>query len=264
MPVAPNHTKRLLARGELAIGIGVRQIQSVEVGLMAKAAGFDFIMIDREHSTIELSRAGEICAAALGQGITPIVRVAGPEPEHCVSLFDCGAQGIVVPHVQNAEDARRLVDAQKLPPTGSRSLSRSSVLTGYETMGFEVFATLANQEGMAIALVEDRTALAGIRDIAAVSHLDAVMIGASDLCADLGIPGKFSDPKAVEACAAIIAACGEKMMPCGIAGVRDDELLRHYIKLGARMIHAGTDAPILVEALKRRSAAVKKIWAELA
>ena len=80
MPVALNHTKRLLARGEIAVGIGVRQIQSVEIGMMAKAAGFDFIFIDREHSTIEMSRAGEICTAALGQGITPIVRVAGPEP----------------------------------------------------------------------------------------------------------------------------------------------------------------------------------------
>jgi 2-keto-3-deoxy-L-rhamnonate aldolase RhmA len=263
VPVAHNHTKRLLARGELAIGIGVRQVQSVEIGLMAKAAGFDFMFIDREHSTIEMSRVGEICAAALGQGITPIVRVPGPEPHHCVPLFDCGAQGIVVPHVQTAADARRLVDTQKLPPIGSRSLSRSSVLTGYETMDYEVFSSLGNQEEMAIALIEDREGLRNIGEIASVPHLDAIMIGASDLCADLGMPGKFSDPAAVEACAKIIATCAAKAMPCGIAGVRNDELLSHYIKLGARMIHAGTDAPILVEALKRRSDAVKKIWSDV-
>lgn len=263
MPVALNHTKRLLARGEIAVGIGVRQIQSVEIGMMAKAAGFDFIFIDREHSTIEMSRAGEICTAALGQGITPIVRVAGPEPYHCVPLLDCGAQGIVVPHVQTAEDARQLVDIQKLPPIGSRSLSRSSAMTGYENMEYKAFGDLANQEGMSIALVEDREGLGNIDAIVAVPHLDAVLIGASDLCADLGLMGKFSDPAAVQACATIIAACAAKAVPCGIAGVRNDELMRHYIKLGVRMIHAGTDAPVLVEALKRRSDSLRKMWSDV-
>jgi 2-keto-3-deoxy-L-rhamnonate aldolase RhmA len=263
VPVAINRTKRLLARGELAIGIGVRHVQSVEIGLMAKAAGFDFIFIDREHSTIEMSRAGEICTAALAQGVTPIVRVPGPEPHHCVPLLDCGAQGIVVPHVQTADDARYLVDIQKLPPVGSRSLSRSSAMTGYETMDFEVFADLANQESLAIAMVEDREAIRNIDAIAAVPHLDAVLIGASDLCADLGLIGKFTDPAAVEACATIIKACGAKGLPCGISGVRYDELTAHYIKLGVRLIHAGTDAPILVEALKGRCGALKKIWSDL-
>jgi 2-keto-3-deoxy-L-rhamnonate aldolase RhmA len=263
VPVAINHTKRLLARGELAIGIGVRHVQSVEVGLMAKAAGFDFIFIDREHSTIEMSRAGEICTAALAQGVTPIVRVPGPEPHHCVPLLDCGAQGIVVPHVQTADDARDLVDIQKLPPVGSRSLSRSSAMTGYETMDFEVFAGLANQESLAIAMVEDREGIRNIDAIAAVPHLDAVLIGASDLCADLGLIGKFSDPAAVEACGTIIKACAARGLPCGMSGVRNDELTAHYIKLGVRLIHAGTDAPILVEALKGRSGALKKIWSDL-
>lgn len=263
MPVAVNHTKRLLARGDLAIGIGVRQFQSVEVALIAKAAGFDFLMIDREHSTMELSRAGEICAGALAVEITPLVRVAGPEPHHCVALFDCGVQGIVTPHVQSAENARRLVETQKLPPIGSRSLSRSSVLTGYEMMDFEVFADLGNRESMAIAMIEDREGVRNVGQIAGVPHLDAVLIGGSDLCADLGLPGKFSDPAVVEACSSIIAACAAKGMPCGISGVRNDDLIRHYITLGARMIHAGTDAPILVEALKRRSDALKKMWSEL-
>jgi 2-keto-3-deoxy-L-rhamnonate aldolase RhmA len=263
MPVAPNHAKRLLAGGGFAIGIGVRHIRSVEFGLMAKAAGFDFILIDREHGTIDMAQAGEMCAAALGQGITPMVRVPGPEPHHCIPLFDCGAQGIVVPHIQTVEDARRLVETQKLPPIGSRSLSRSSALTGYETMEMDLFARLANEEGMVIALVEDREGLRNIQNIAAVPHLDAIMIGASDLCADLGLVGRFSDPAAVEACATIIAACVARGLPCGIAGVRNDDLIRHYMKLGARMIHAGTDAPILVEALKKRSDSLKSMWSGL-
>jgi 2-keto-3-deoxy-L-rhamnonate aldolase RhmA len=263
MPVAPNHTKRLLAEGKLAVGVGVRAVQTVDVTLMAKAAGVDFIFIDREHSTIELSRAGEICTAALSIGVTPIVRVPGPEPHHYISLLDSGAQGIVVPHIQSAADAATIVDAQKLPPLGSRSFSRNSALTGFETMPIAEYTTRVNEEGMVIALVEDRESVKNVMDIAAVPHLDVLMIGASDLCADLGIPGQFEDARAVEACTAIIAACKAHNKACGIAGVRSDKLIRHYVGLGVRMVHAGTDAPILVDGFRARSKAVRDMWSGL-
>ena len=114
MPIAPNLMKQKLTRGELVIGLGVRHMQSVEIGMIAKAAGFDFLFIDREHSTLEMSRAGDICTAALGQGVTPLVRVPGPEPFHCVPFLDSGVQGIVVPHVETSEDAAAMIHNQKL------------------------------------------------------------------------------------------------------------------------------------------------------
>lgn len=263
MPVAPNHTKRLLAEGKLAVGVGVRSVQTVEVALMAKAAGLDFIFIDREHSTIEMSRTGEICTAALAIGVTPIVRVPGPEPHHTIPLLDSGAQGIVVPHIQTATDAAEIVDVQKLPPIGSRSFSRNSALTGFETMPIAEYTTRVNEEGMVIALLEDRESVKNAMEISAVPHLDVVMIGASDLCADLGIPGQFEDARAVEACAAIIKACKAHNKACGIAGVRSDKLIRHYVELGVRMVHAGTDVPILVDGFKKRGQAVRDMWATL-
>jgi 2-keto-3-deoxy-L-rhamnonate aldolase RhmA len=259
MPIVPNLTKRLLARGELAIGVGVRQFRSVEIGLMARAAGFDFLFIDLEHSTMELSTAGEICAAALGQSVTPIVRVRGVEPFHCAALFDSGAQGVVVPHVRNHDEARLMVEAQKLPPLGARALSRSSALTGYENMAMADYVARANEETLTIAMVEDAEAVRNIDAILAVPGVDAILIGASDLCADLGLPGRFTDPRAIEACEVILRACAAKGTPSGVSGVRDDALLKRYVDQGARLIHAGTDAPILVEAMTRRASSLRTL-----
>jgi 2-keto-3-deoxy-L-rhamnonate aldolase RhmA len=142
-------------------------------------------------------------------------------------------------------------------------MSRSSVLTGYETMEIEEITAVGNSETMAIALVETQEGVRNAQAIASVEGLDAIMIGASDLCIDLGLPGKFEDPTVVSACADVIAACVSHSIPCGIAGVRSDALLRHFIGLGARMIHAGTDAPILVDAFKSRSKGLRRMWAEL-
>src|SRR5579871_2095415 len=106
MPIAPNLTKQRLASGATVLGLGVRQARSVEIGVIARAAGFDFLFLDREHSAMELSTAAEISIAALSQGVTPIVRVAGPEPHHAIPVLDNGAQGVAVPHVESAADAR--------------------------------------------------------------------------------------------------------------------------------------------------------------
>jgi 2-keto-3-deoxy-L-rhamnonate aldolase RhmA len=250
--------KQRLTQGELVIGLGVRHMQSVEIGMIARAAGFDFLFIDREHSTIEMSRAGEICAAALTQGVTLLVRVAGPEPFHCVPLLDCGVQGIVVPHVETPQDAATMVEIQKFPPVGSRSMSRSSAMTGYESMPIAEIASRANAECMAIPMLETRTAVVHASQIAATPHIDALLIGASDLCADFGLPGEFSHPQIVAACEAIIDASRQHGKPCGISGVRDEELLRHYIGRGVQIIHAGTDAPLLVEIGKKKTAELRK------
>ena len=263
MAIIPNRTKRILQDGGLAVGIGIRAFQSIEAGMFAHAAGFDFIFIDREHGAIDMSRAGEICTAALGQGVTPLVRTPGIDPVHYAPLFDCGAQGIVVPHIETADEARAVVHGQKYPPFGGRSMSRSSALTGYETIPISEIMSVGNAETMAVALVESRLGVENIEQIVAVEGLDAVLIGASDLCIDFGRPGKFDDPSVLSACERIISACAAVGVPSGIAGVREGDLLKRFIGLGVRLVHAGTDAPILIEAFRSRSQTIRQMWAEI-
>ena len=97
MPVAVNHAKKKLEAGGLVLGLGIRQFRTVEIGLIAQAAGFDFLFLDQEHGTMDLTTAAEISVAALGQGITPIARVASHDAHAVAPLLDSGTQGIAYP-----------------------------------------------------------------------------------------------------------------------------------------------------------------------
>ena len=103
MATVPNHALRQLRAGKLAIGLGVNQARTVGIASMAKTAGFDWLFIDGEHSSMDGDDAAQLSTAALGAGVTPIVRVAGFEHWHASRMLDNGAQGIVFPHVDTQE-----------------------------------------------------------------------------------------------------------------------------------------------------------------
>ena len=102
MSVVVNHAKRQLRAGKLAVGLGLRQARTVDIAQILKTAGFDWLFIDCEHSSMDLDTAAQISAASLAVGITPVVRVPGYEHHHATRMLDNGAQGIVVPHVDTA------------------------------------------------------------------------------------------------------------------------------------------------------------------
>src|SRR6266481_5084930 len=107
--VGENHAKRKLAAGELVLCMGVNQMRTPNIAMIAAACGFDAIYIDLEHNPTSLETAAAICVAALGMGITPIARVTSHDPHDATRILDSGAQGIMVPHVQNAAEAKAIV-----------------------------------------------------------------------------------------------------------------------------------------------------------
>src|SRR5271166_6971976 len=117
--VLRNNVKDKLARGEVVASMTVRLVRGVEIALIAKTAGFDSLYVDMEHSSFTLETTGQICIAALEAGITPLVRV--PSVAEVSRVLDAGALGVIAPHVQSADDARRYVAAAKFPPLGHRS-----------------------------------------------------------------------------------------------------------------------------------------------
>ena len=114
-----NHAKDKLARGEVVSSMTVRLVRGIEIARIAKTAGFDSLYVDMEHSSFSLETTSQICMAALEIGITPFVRVPGPDDVQ--RILDAGALGIIAPHVQSADDARTYVRAAKYPPLGERS-----------------------------------------------------------------------------------------------------------------------------------------------
>ncbi|HEX7250350.1 MAG TPA: aldolase/citrate lyase family protein, partial [Burkholderiales bacterium] len=163
----PNHALKQLRAGKLAVGMGVRLARTVEIAAMLKTAGFDWMFIDAEHSSIDPGMAAELAAAALPVGITPMVRVAGLEHWHASRMLDNGAQGIVFPHIDNAEQALHVASICRYPPAGKRSMGGALPQLGFAPMPVNEAARLANEETMVVAMIESPEGVANADAIAA-------------------------------------------------------------------------------------------------
>src|ERR1700761_3534475 len=124
-PLVSNSARERLARGEVALGFGVRLAKSAEIAQVAKTAGFDWLFIDLEHSAMSIETAAQLAIAGLEAGIAPIARVPKGEYSLATRLLDSGALGIVVPHVDTAAEAREIADALRYPPLGRRGVFSS-------------------------------------------------------------------------------------------------------------------------------------------
>jgi 2-keto-3-deoxy-L-rhamnonate aldolase RhmA len=253
MPIYPNHTKRRLAEGKIAIGMGLRLARSVDIATIAKTCGYDWLFIDMEHNSMDVDCAAQIAMASLAVGISPIVRVPGKEHHHASRLLDSGAQGIVVPHVDTVEEAERAVAYCKYPPKGHRSAMGTLPQFGYQSVPVGEATKAANEETLVIVMVETPEAIANVEKIAAVPGLDSVLIGTNDLCAELGIPGKFDDPKVEDAYRKVVAACNRNGIHPGMGGVYDPKLMEKYIGYGMRFILSGGDISFLMAGARQRA-----------
>ena len=251
--IYPNHTKRQLAEGKVALGLGLKMARTVDICAVGKTCGFDWLFIDMEHGSHDVDTASQIAMAALPYGITPIVRVPGKEHHHASRLLDSGAQGIVVPHVDTVEEARRAVAYCKYPPVGHRSAMGSMPHFAFQNVPIGESLPAANNETLVIIMVESPEAIARVDEIAAVPGLDSILIGTNDLCAEMGIPGKFDDPKVHDAYRKVIEACKKHNIHPGMGGVYEPKLMEKYIGFGMRLILSGNDMSFLMAGAKQRA-----------
>ena len=256
MNVANPVRARLLA-GEPALGIGARAVLGVEIARAMRTAGYDWLFIDLEHGAMSLQTASQIAFAALDAGIAPLVRVPHGELAMATRALDNGALGIVMPHVDSAEEARAIAKALKFPPLGGRSIGGSAAQLGFRMAELPRSTAALNEALLTVVMIETATALANLHEIAAVPGIDVLLIGTNDLCADLGIQGQFGHARIVQAYRDLAVACAKHGKWAGTAGVPQDELLAQYARRGARFILAGTDFNLLMAAASQRSAALR-------
>jgi 2-keto-3-deoxy-L-rhamnonate aldolase RhmA len=260
MALIPNATLTKLRAGNIAIGFGVNHLRSVSVPMMAKTAGFDWLFIDMEHGAFSIQEATQLCIAALPVGITPIVRVCAGALDEGTRALDNGAQGLVIPHVDTPEQARRIVEAFRFPPQGSRSWGGGVAVYGYEPVDAATAQAELNKDVLICAMIETAEAVANVDAIAATPGIDALLIGTSDLTADMGISGQIGHEKVQLAYRAMIDACTRHGKHPGLGGIYDEEWTRFYTKMGARFSLAGSDAMFILQAATARA----KFYADLA
>src|SRR6266699_2419532 len=172
-----NPARERLEKGELCLGIGLRQARTVDVAAAMASCGFDWLFIDLEHGTMPLDTAVQISLAALTAGISPVVRVPSRQYSLATRVLDGGALGIVMPHVDTAEEARAIVGHLKYPPLGHRSMAGGMAYFGFRAVPTGEAAAKMNAETLVVVMLETPQAIANAEAIAAVEGVDVLLIG---------------------------------------------------------------------------------------
>jgi len=247
--IGPNLARQKLANDELVICLGVNQLRTPNIAMIAAACGFDAIYIDLEHNPTSLETAAAICVAALGLGVTPIARVTSHDPHDATRILDCGAQGVMVPHIQNAAEARAVVAACRFAPIGHRSAAGTVPALGYAALKQPDINKLLNQHTLLIAMLETPEAIAEVDAIAAVEGIDMVHIGSTDLSTEMGIPGDYKHERMRAAFEATAAAAKRHGKAMGVGGVREDLPFQTWlVQLGVRYLTSGSDVGYILSA----------------
>src|SRR5262249_23086027 len=241
-----NSARERLARGEVALGFGVRLAKSAEIAKAARTAGFDWLFLDLEHSALSTETASQLAIAALAAGIAPIARVPKGEYSLATRLLDNGALGIIVPHVDTADEAREVADRLRYPPQGHRSIFSSMPQLGYRAVKAAEMTAAFNAANLITVMLETPTAIDNAEAIAAVDGIVSLMTATTDLGREMSIRGGFEIRKAADASAAVVAACRKHGKWPGMGGVYDEPLMQRYVDLGCRFLMAGADLAFMM------------------
>jgi 2-keto-3-deoxy-L-rhamnonate aldolase RhmA len=253
MPLLANPLRQRLASGGLALGFGLQHLRGSAVGMIAAAAGFDWLFIDMEHGAMSVDDASRISVAALTQGVTPIVRICRDALHEGTRALDNGAMGVVVPHVDTAEDAAEVARAYRFPPLGMRSWGGPPYAYGLKAGDPAAAQAELNEAILVCCMIETPEAVANADAIAATPGVDSLMIGTSDLTATMGIPGQIGHPDVRRAYQAVGAACAKHGKVMGMGGVYDEVVAKDYIGLGARFLLSGNDHAFVMAGASARA-----------
>jgi 4-hydroxy-2-oxoheptanedioate aldolase len=241
MELPQNPFKRAIKAGRLQIGLWSSLSSHVTVEVIA-GSGFDWLLLDTEHSPNELPMVHAQLQAMAGGTAHPVVQPPWNDTVVIKRFLDIGVQSFLVPYVQDEAEARAAVAATRYPLRGVRGVATASRASRFGRV--KNYFARAEEELCVIVQLESRKALGNLEAIAAVDGVDGLFIGPSDLSADLGHlgdPGHAEVQRAIEDAMQRIQACGK------VAGflTGDEKLARRYIELGCLVAAVGADVGIL-------------------
>src|ERR1044071_2957418 len=172
-----NQTRERLSRGETVFGCGLQCYRSAEIPRAFACAGFDYVFIDMEHGSYDLETVQDMIAASHGAGITPIVRVGELLYSLAARLLDSGAQGIILPRVEDPKILREALSWMRFPPAGKRGFGVNTTMIGYETRSFAEIIEHQNRNTLAVVQIETAAAIERADELLCAEGLDIVMVG---------------------------------------------------------------------------------------
>jgi 2-dehydro-3-deoxyglucarate aldolase/4-hydroxy-2-oxoheptanedioate aldolase len=228
-------------------------LPSPEIAEMIAACGFDWLFMDGEHGPLSILDWQRQMQAVGGRSAC-VLRVPSASERDIKKALDIGADGVIVPIVNDADTARRAVAWSKYPPLGQRGVGLARA-HGYGR-DFAAYMERANDDIAVIVQAEHVDAVRNIDDIAAVDGIDAVFIGPYDLSASMGKTGRVDDDEVVAAIEKVAVACRQNGVALGYFGV-DAASVRPYMERGYRLICAGVDAAFITAGASASLAALK-------
>jgi len=253
MDLPQNAFKRALKAGRAQIGLWSSLSSNYSVEVIA-GAGFDWILLDCEHSPNDLENLLTQLQAAAPYPAHPVVRVPWNDMVTIKRVLDIGAQSLLIPYVSTAEEARSAVSFTSYPPAGARGVAGTTRATRFGRI--KDYAKRAHEEICVLVQVETQAALDNIEAICAVDGVDGVFIGPADLHASLGYTGEIANPKVKPLIDEAIRRIRKQGKAPGILTPNEADA-RHWLGCGALFVAVGADVGILARGAEALAAKFK-------
>jgi 4-hydroxy-2-oxoheptanedioate aldolase len=253
MELPQNGFKRALKAGKAQIGLWSSLSSNYTVEVIA-GAGFDWILLDMEHSPNDLESALAQLQAAAPYPSHPVVRVPWNDMVTIKRVLDIGAQSLLVPYVSTADEARAAVSYTRYPPAGLRGVAGTTRATRFGRV--KDYARRAHEEICLLVQVETQQALDNIEAICAVEGVDGVFIGPADLHASLGYTGEIANPKVKPLIDEAIKRIRKAGKAPGILTPNEADA-KHWLQCGGLFVAVGADVGILARGAEALAAKFK-------
>jgi 2-keto-3-deoxy-L-rhamnonate aldolase RhmA len=247
-----------LQRGDLCTGTFLLFLSGSDIVQFLAGLGFDYLILDMEHGGLDFARAREtICVARLC-GIAPLVRVSEVHYNLVSRALDAGAEGIVLPRVERAEQCRELVRCARFAPEGERGLSTFAGHNDFTPVpDVAAFVAERNRNILLFVQIETRLGLENRRAILSEPGIDGCLVGTGDLAFSLGVPGQMNHPDVVRAAEDIFATCRERSRIYTVP-VRSPDDTARWQAAGMHMITLSTDGGLLAAGARQFLASVSR------
>ncbi|GIM45867.1 2-keto-3-deoxy-L-rhamnonate aldolase [Collibacillus ludicampi] len=253
-----NAIRERLRAGETLYGTWLRIPHPIVMEVLGQS-GFDFIHVDMEHGPIGTGELGNLLLAAKAVNTPAIVRLPGKEGSLIGRTLDMGASGVIIPQVNNGEEAAQVIKAARFHPLGKRGMGGACRADGYGKLGFHEFASVSNEQTLLVLQIETKEAVERLDEILDISgdSVDVFYIGPADLSQSLGIPGNFDDSLFQRTLQWVVKRVRSRGKILGIHAA-SVQAAKEFAALGIQYINCSIDIELLVKGAKELAEQLKE------
>lgn len=243
-----NRFQQVVAERRVPLGHMVWEFGTRGIAKILEAADLDFVLLDMEHSAVEMEHIADLLAWFKATTIAPFVRVPQGLYHFLARTMDAGALGVMVANVETGEQARDIVHAVKYAPLGRRGVGLGGAHTDYLAPDPVSYFQEANSNTTVICMIESRMGLNNVESIAATEGVDVLWVGHFDLTQEMGIPAQFDHPDFIDAARRVVAASRNRGKVAGI-NPSTAEQAQEWLTMGFNAISWSNDISVYRRAL---------------